>query len=39
MMKNILFIPQKKIIVSREFYDYIQDVLAIGYVEDFLQLN
>lgn len=36
--KHIIYSPEK-IIVSREFYDYIQDVLAIGYVEDFLQLN
>lgn len=33
--EHIIYSPEK-IIVSKPFYDYMQDVLAISYVQDFL---
>lgn len=33
--RHIIYSP-KKIIVTRNFYDFIQDILAISYVEEFL---
>lgn len=32
--KHIVYSPEK-IIVTRKFYNYIQDILATGYVEEF----
>lgn len=33
--KHIVYSPEK-IIVTRKFYNYIQDILATGYVEEFI---
>lgn len=33
--RHIIYSPEK-IIVTRNFYDFIQDILAISYVEEFL---
>lgn len=33
--ENHLVYSSEKIIVSREFYDFMQDILALGYVEEF----
>ena len=33
--EHIIYSPEK-IMVSKPFYDYMQDVLAISYVQDFL---
>ena len=33
--KHIVYSP--KIIVTRKFYNYIQDILATGYVEEFIR--
>lgn len=32
---HLVYSPEK-IMISRKFYDFVQDVLALGYVEDFL---
>lgn len=34
--KHIVYSPEK-IIVTRKFYNYIQDILATGYVEEFIR--
>ena len=34
--KHIVYSPEK-IIVARKFYNYIQDILATGYVEEFIR--
>ena len=34
--KHIIYSPER-IIITREFYNYIQDVLAIGYVDEFIE--
>lgn len=34
--KHIVYYPDK-IIVTRKFYNYIQDILATGYVEEFIR--
>lgn len=34
---HLLYSPEK-VIVSRKFYSYMQEVLAIGYVESFLEV-
>lgn len=33
--RHVIYSPEK-IIVTRNFYDFIQDILAISYVEEFL---
>lgn len=33
--RHIIYSPEK-IIITRNFYDFIQDILAISYVEEFL---
>lgn len=33
--RHIIYLPEK-IIVTRNFYNYMQDVLAMGYVEEFI---
>ena len=33
--RHIIYSPEK-IIVTRNFYNYMQDVLAMGYVEEFI---
>lgn len=34
--KHIVYSPEK-IIVTRKFYNYSQDILATGYVEEFIR--
>lgn len=33
--RHLIYSPEK-VIISRNFYDYIQDILALGYVEEFI---
>ena len=33
--KHLVYSPEK-IIISRQFYDYMQNILALSYVEEFL---
>ena len=35
-LKHFVYSPEK-IIVTRKFYNYIQDILATGYVEEFIR--
>ena len=35
MKRHIIYSPEK-VIVTRNFYNYMQDVLAMGYVEEFI---